>query len=95
MVRRTTAKKEEELNKKPGRDVSPSPKRGGWDITKPGAERVSAHTKTQLQAEHRAKRIVRQEGGGEVRIHGRDGRIRDSDTVAPAHDPHPPIDKRH
>ncbi|MDP3984720.1 MAG: DUF2188 domain-containing protein [Acidimicrobiia bacterium] len=33
-------------------------------------------------------------GGGEVTIHGRDGRIRDSDTVPPGHDPNPPRDKR-
>ncbi|OYN99194.1 DUF2188 domain-containing protein [Enemella evansiae] len=26
-------------------------------------------------------------GGGEVSIHGRDGRIRDKNTLAPAHDP--------
>ncbi|MFN3256916.1 MAG: DUF2188 domain-containing protein [Ilumatobacter sp.] len=33
--------------------------------------------------------------GGEVRIHGKDGRIRDSDTVAPGRDPNPPRDTRH
>ena len=33
-------------------------------------------------------------GGGEVRIHGRDGAIRDADTVAPGNDPSPPRDKR-
>ena len=32
---------------------------------------------------------------GEVRIHGLDGRIRDSDTIPPARDPFPPRDKRH
>ncbi len=42
----------------------------------------------------RAKEIVRDEGGGEVRIHGTDGRIRDSDTVAPGRDPSPPRDTR-
>lgn len=82
------------MAKKPGRDVSPSPK-GGWDVTKPGAGRASAHTKTQREAEQRAKQMVGKEGGGEVRIHGRDGRIRDSDTVPPAHDPNPPKDTRH
>ena len=34
-------------------------------------------------------------GGGEVRIHRRDGKIRDSDTVAPGNDPFPPRDKKH
>nr|WP_250810290.1 DUF2188 domain-containing protein [Neorhizobium tomejilense] len=34
-------------------------------------------------------------GGGEVRIQGRDGRWRDSDTVAPGNDPNRPRDMRH
>ena len=68
---------------------------GGWDVKKPGAKRASAHTDTQAEAEKRAKQIVRKAGGGEVRIHGRDGRIRDSDTVPPARDPLPPRDRKH
>ena len=62
----------------------------GWDVTKPGASRASAHTDTQAQATQRAKQIVTKDGGGEVRVHGRDGRIRDSTTVAPGNDPYPP-----
>lgn len=68
---------------------------GGWDVKAPGASRASAHRETQAAAEQRAKEIVRNLGGGEVRIHGRDGRIRDSDTVAPGNDPNPPRDTRH
>lgn len=68
---------------------------GGWDIKKPGAERASAHERTQAEAEKRAKEIVRNEGGGEVVIHDRKGRIRDKDTVAPGRDQHPPRDTRH
>lgn len=71
------------------RHVVPNPK-GGWDVKKPGVSRTSAHTDTQSQAAERAKTIVVNDGGGEVRIHGRDGRIRDSDTVAPGNDPYPP-----
>lgn len=82
------------MAKKPGRDVSPN-SGDGWKVTKPGGGRASAKTDTQRQAEQRAKEIVRREGGGEVRIRGRDGRIRDSDTVAPARDPHPPKDQKH
>lgn len=67
---------------------------GGWDVKKPGAGRASAHTDTQAQAVARAKEIVGRAGGGEVRIHGRDRAIRDSDTVAPGNDPNPPRDKR-
>jgi hypothetical protein len=76
-----------------GRDVIPSGD-GGWKVTKPGAARASATAPTQKAAIDRARSIVHNEGGGEVRIHGRDGRIRDSDTVAPGNDPNPPRDKR-
>ncbi len=75
------------------RDVVPAD-RGGWDVRAPGASRASAHTDTQAQAIDRATQIVHNAGGGEVRIHGRDGKIRDSDTVAPGSDPNPPRDTR-
>jgi hypothetical protein len=42
-----------------------------------------------------AKGYAAKQGGGEMRIHGRDGAICDSDTVARARDPNPPRDKRH
>jgi hypothetical protein len=67
---------------------------GGWDIKKPNASRVSGHTDTQRDAISRAGEIVHNAGGGEVRIHGRDGKIRDSNTVAPGNDPYPPRDKK-
>ncbi|MGH2756783.1 MAG: DUF2188 domain-containing protein, partial [Actinomycetota bacterium] len=76
------------------RHVVKSPE-GGWDVKAPGAERPSAHEKTQADAERRAKDIVAGAGGGEVVIHGRDGRIRDKDTVAPGRDPNPPRDTKH
>lgn len=67
---------------------------GGWDVRAPGAQRVSAHTDTQAEAISRARNIVGNAGGGEVVIHGRDGRIRDSDTIAPGNDPNPPRDTK-
>lgn len=76
------------------RHVVPNPG-GGWDVKAPGADRASSHHDTQAQAEQAAKDIVRNHGGGEVRIHRPNGQIRDSDTVAPANDPNPPRDKRH
>lgn len=82
------------MGKSNNRHVVPNPK-GGWDVKAPGSKRASAHSETQAQAERRAKQIVRNSGGGEVRVHGRDGRIRDSDTVAPGNDPNPPTDRRH
>lgn len=67
---------------------------GGWDVKKPGSSRASKHFETQQEAITRAREIVRNGGGGEVRIHGRDGRIRDSDTIVSGKDPYPPRDKR-
>lgn len=66
----------------------------GWAVKAPGAQRASHVESTQGAAVSRAKEIVGRLGGGEVRIHGRDGRVRDSDTVKPARDPFPPRDKR-
>lgn len=69
----------------PDRIVVPNPE-GGWDV-KGGGKRASAHTDTQAQAIQRAKEIVRNQGGGEVSISGRDGKIRAKDTVDPGNDP--------
>lgn len=76
------------------RHVVPNPG-GGWDVKMPGGRRASSHHDTQAEAERRAKEIVADRGGGEVRIHRRDGRNRDSDTVAPGRDPNPPRDTKH
>ena len=75
------------------RHVVPNPE-GGWDVEAPGARRASSHHDTQADAIDRAREIVGNSGGGEIVIHGRDGRIRDSDTVAPGNDPNPPRDRR-
>ncbi len=79
---------------KKNRHVVPNPE-GGWDVKAPGSQRASSHHTTQRDAEQRAKEIVGNKGGGEVRIHGRDGRIRDSDTVAPGNDPRSSRDTKH
>ncbi|MBA2720271.1 MAG: DUF2188 domain-containing protein [Chloroflexi bacterium] len=75
------------------RIVKPNPD-GGWDVSKPGAERASGHFGTQHEAIDRGRQILGNDGGGELTIMGRDGRIRDSDTVPPGHDPNPPKDTR-
>ncbi|GAA3525087.1 DUF2188 domain-containing protein [Aeromicrobium panaciterrae] len=75
------------------RHVVPNPK-GGWDVKKPGSGRASHHTNTQKEAVDRAREIVKNKGGGEVRIHRPDGTIRDSDTIPPGNDPNPPRDKK-
>jgi len=68
---------------------------GGWAVRAPGASRASSIHGNQADAILRAKDILRHAGGGEAVIHGRDGKFRDSDTVAPASDPFPPRDRRH
>lgn len=67
---------------------------GGWNVVKPNSDRASAHADTQDAAVDRARTIVGNSGGGEVVIHRPDGRIRDSDTVAPGNDPNPPRDRK-
>lgn len=67
------------------RNVVPNSE-GGWDVTGAG-ERRSAHADTQAEAIARAKEIVHNAGGGEVSIHGRDGKVRAKDTVDPGNDP--------
>jgi len=67
----------------------------GWAVKKPGVSTPESQHRTQSAAERQAKKQVGREGGGEVRIHGRDGRIRDSDTVRPGRDPFPPRDRKH
>lgn len=59
----------------------------GWAVVAPEAKRASAVTGTQKEAIDRAKIIVGNAGGGEVSIHGADGKIRAADTVKPGNDP--------
>lgn len=67
----------------------------GWAVKSPGSSRASSIHHTQKEAEIRAKEIVGNLGGGEVRIQGRHGKWRDSDTVSPGNDPYPPKDEKH
>jgi hypothetical protein len=60
---------------------------GGWDVKKPGATRASSHHDTQAEAIDRGRAIVHNAGGGELNIHGRDGRIRAKDSIDPGNDP--------
>jgi Uncharacterized protein conserved in bacteria (DUF2188) len=66
------------------RYVQPNKKRGGWDVVKEGHKQVSAHTETKAEAINRARQIVRNQGGGELRIKNEQGRLIDSDTIKPA-----------
>ena len=66
-----------------------------WAVKAGGVNTPEGTYGRQSDAERAAKKTVRELGGGEVRIQGRDGRWRDSDTVAPGNDPNPPRDRKH
>ncbi|HZE87108.1 MAG TPA: DUF2188 domain-containing protein [Methylomirabilota bacterium] len=68
---------------------------GKWGARREGADRVSEYFDTQVEAERAAKEFSSNNGGGEVRIHGLDGKIRDSDTVVPGNDPSSFRDTKH
>jgi hypothetical protein len=63
--------------------VVPNP-RGGWDIRRGGAERVTGHFDHKADAVDRGRQISRN-AGTELKIHDREGRIRQSDSHG--HDP--------
>ncbi|MHB9759967.1 DUF2188 domain-containing protein [Streptomyces sp. BYX5S] len=67
------------------RDVSR--REDGWAVTKPGSERASAVLPTQAAAAARAKEILANDGGGELRVRGRNGQVREQNTVPPGNDP--------
>lgn len=68
------------------RTVTPRPD-GKWAVNKPGAERASAVTDTQKEAQDRGREILKNQGGGELATKNRQGQIRQQDTVAPGNDP--------
>jgi Uncharacterized protein conserved in bacteria (DUF2188) len=69
-------------------EVVPNPE-GGWRVIADGASRAASQHDTQEAAHAEARRLAENAGGGEGRIHGMDGRIRESDTIAKP-DPFPP-----
>lgn len=77
----------------PNKHVVPNGK--SWSVKTPGITKPASNHRTQGAAQKAAKAGVRRGGGGEVVIPGKNDRIRDSDTVAPGHDPFPPRDSQH
>ncbi|MEG9546519.1 MULTISPECIES: DUF2188 domain-containing protein [Streptomyces] len=67
------------------RDVSK--RDDGWAVTKPGTARASAVLPTQVEAVARAKEILANDGGGELRVRGKNGQVREQNTVPPGSDP--------
>lgn len=77
--------------KAPARTISR--KSGGWAEKRNDVTRAAAIYKTQEEAVEAARETLYKQGGGELIIVGRSGRIRSKDTIAPARDPHPPRDR--
>lgn len=67
---------------------------GRWAVRGENADRASGVFDTKRQGQDHGREILGGSGGGELVIHGLDGRIQDSDTVPPGHDPFPPRDKK-
>ena len=63
------------------------PHRDGWAVLKPDADRASSIHSRQADAVDRAREILRNDGGGELITHGKDGRMREADTIHPGGDP--------
>ncbi len=79
-----------------GRDRTVSRRSDGtWANKRNDAGKASSIHKTQKEAEHAAKDMLRNQGGGELTTKGLDGKIRSKDTIAPGNDPCPPKDKEH
>ena len=79
------------MSKKRDVHVVPHPD-GGWATKREGARRAGSRHPTQKQAIEAARTTARREKL-EVVIHGKNGRIRDSDSYG--NDPHPPKDTKH
>jgi len=78
-----------------GKDRTVYQRDGVWVNKRNDASRVSSKHSTQADAEKSAKDMLTNQGGGELTIKGRDGKIRSKDTITPGNDPNPPRDREH
>ena len=60
---------------------------GKWVHKRHGAKRTSKAYATQAEAIDEARKILHKQGGGELIVHGEDGKIRQKDTIPPGNDP--------
>ena len=63
---------------------------GKWANQRNDASKASSVHDTQKAAQCVARGMLRKQGGGELTTKGKNGKIRDKDTVPPGNDPHPP-----
>lgn len=74
------------------KDIHVVPHTGGWATRKEGAERAGGVYDTKAEALDRGREQARREQV-ELVVHGRTGRIQDSDSYG--RDPYPPRDRKH
>ena len=79
---------------KSGRSVFQRPN-GDWVNKRNDADRAGSVHQTQREAWDNARQMMRNEGGGELTVMGRGGKIVSKDTIPPARDPLPPRDREH
>lgn len=77
------------MSKDGDRTVSQRPD-GKWVNKRNDSKRATSLHDTQREAQDAGRNNLKNQGGGELITLGRDGRIRDKDTVAPGSDPYPP-----
>lgn len=61
-----------------------------WHVKIEGSGTVTSSHRTQRGAIGAARNQSGRSGGGEVKVHGVDGRFRTGYTIRPANDPYPP-----
>jgi hypothetical protein len=66
-----------------------------WQNKRQDAERASSVHTTQAKAEEAARRMLGNQGGGELTTMGVKGKIVSKDTIKPGNDPNPPRDTEH
>ena len=68
---------------------------GSWANKRNDAEKPASVHDTQKEAIDAARAMLKNQGGGELSVMGRDGKIRSKDTIPPGNDPYPPKDTEH
>lgn len=68
---------------------------GDWVNKRSDADRAGSLHDTQQEAIKEARRMLSEQGGGELTVKGEDGKIRSKDTIPPGNDPNPPRDREH
>lgn len=70
-----------------GRDRSVYKNGDMWANKRNDRQKASGLHRTQKEAQDAARQMLKKQGGGELTTMGRNGAIRDKDTVAPGNDP--------